>query len=177
MWTHAAPVVGGVREGRRNAYLRRCAPPGARAVQTRPRTAWHPVLKQPHRMGQGSAAPVTRPAITVKACAARRWRGGSVVPGTPAMLSAGTWLRTLEAHKSEDPLFTCVYNLCMGLWDHRVAGVGARAGLSLKGRGAIGEIRERSQSGHRGCEAVGGRLLAVGNAVGGWCWGMGMPLG
>ena len=28
------------------------------------------------------------------------------------------------------------------------------------------EIPERLQSGHRGCEAVGGRLLAVGNAVG-----------
>ena len=28
------------------------------------------------------------------------------------------------------------------------------------------EIPERWQSGHRGCEAVGGRLLAVGNAVG-----------
>ena len=36
----------------------------------------------------------------------------------------------------------------------------------MKGRGAIGEIPERLQSGHRGCEAVGGRLLAVGNAVG-----------
>ena len=36
----------------------------------------------------------------------------------------------------------------------------------LKGRGAIGEIPERLQSGHGGCEAVGGRLLAVGQAVG-----------
>ena len=40
------------------------------------------------------------------------------------------------------------------------------AGLCLKGRGAIGEVPERLQSGHRGCEAVGGRLLAVGNTVG-----------
>ena len=40
-------------------------------------------------------------------------------------------------------------------------------GLCLKGRGAIREIPGRLQSGHRGCEAVGGRLLAVGNAVGG----------
>ena len=36
---------------------------------------------------------------------------------------------------------------------------------------------ERLRSGHRGCESGWGRLLAVGNAVGGWCWGMGMPLG
>ena len=36
----------------------------------------------------------------------------------------------------------------------------------LEGEGAIGEIPERLQSGHRGCEAVGGRLLAVGTAVG-----------
>ena len=43
---------------------------------------------------------------------------------------------------------------------------GGGAGLCLKGRGAIREIPERLQSGHRGCEAVGGRLLAVGNAVG-----------
>ena len=41
-----------------------------------------------------------------------------------------------------------------------------RSGLCLKGRGAIGEIPERLQSGRRGCEAVGGRLLAVANAVG-----------
>ena len=39
-------------------------------------------------------------------------------------------------------------------------------GPCLKGRGAIREIPERLQSGHRGCEGVGGRLLAVGNAVG-----------
>ena len=43
---------------------------------------------------------------------------------------------------------------------------GGLPGLCLKGRGAIREIPERLQSGHRGCEAVGGRLLAVGNAVG-----------
>ena len=63
------------------------------------------------------------------------------------------------------------------------------AGLCLKGRGAIWEVPERLQSGHRGCEAVGGRLLAVGNAVGAdvgvWeclgvesgprCWGGGPP--
>ena len=48
-------------------------------------------------------------------------------------------------------------SVCMG---------GGGAGLCLKGRGAIGEIPERLQSGHGGCEAVGGRLLAVGNAVG-----------
>ena len=41
-----------------------------------------------------------------------------------------------------------------------------RPGLCLKGRGAIGEIPELSHSGHRGRKAVGGRLLAVGNAVG-----------
>ena len=45
-------------------------------------------------------------------------------------------------------------------------GGGGGAGLCLKGRGAIREIPDRLQSGHRGCEAVGGRLLAVGNAVG-----------
>ena len=39
-------------------------------------------------------------------------------------------------------------------------------GLCLKGRGAIWEVPERLQSGHRGRKAVGGRLLAVGNAVG-----------
>ena len=42
----------------------------------------------------------------------------------------------------------------------------AQAGLCLKGRGATREIPERLQSGHRGCEAVGGRFLAVENAVG-----------
>ena len=52
-----------------------------------------------------------------------------------------------------------------------LAGIAPRAqggggGLCLKGRGAIREIPERLQSGHRGCEAVGGRVLAVGNAVG-----------
>ena len=40
------------------------------------------------------------------------------------------------------------------------------SGLCLKGRGAIGEIPELSHSGHRGRKTVGGRLLAVGNAVG-----------
>ena len=54
---------------------------------------------------------------------------------------------------------------------------GGGGGLCLKGRGAIGEIPERLQSGHRGCKAVGGRLLAVGNPVGAgvgvweWLWG------
>ena len=38
--------------------------------------------------------------------------------------------------------------------------------LCLDRRGAIGEIPERLQSGGGGCEAGGGRLLAVGNAVG-----------
>ena len=37
----------------------------------------------------------------------------------------------------------------------------------LEGEGAIGAVLERLQSGHRGCESGwGGRLLAVGNAVG-----------
>ena len=36
----------------------------------------------------------------------------------------------------------------------------------MKGRGAIGAVPERLQSGHRGCKAVVGGLLAVGNAVG-----------
>ena len=40
-------------------------------------------------------------------------------------------------------------------------------GLCLKGRGAIGAVPGRLQSGHRGCESGWGRrLLAVGNAVG-----------
>ena len=51
------------------------------------------------------------------------------------------------------------------------------AGLCLQGRGAIREIPERLQSGHRGWKAVGGRLLAVGNAVGAgvgvWEWLLG----
>ena len=52
------------------------------------------------------------------------------------------------------------------------------AGLCLKGRGGHWGSPQRLQSGHRGCESGwGGRLSAVGNAVGGCCWGMGMPLG
>ena len=44
-----------------------------------------------------------------------------------------------------------------------------RPGLCLKGRGAIGAVPERLQSGHGGCASGWGRrLLAVGNAAGGY---------
>ena len=48
----------------------------------------------------------------------------------------------------------------------------------LEAEGAIGAVPGGCRAVTGGVKAVGGRwLLAVGNAMGGWCWGMGMPLG
>ena len=54
---------------------------------------------------------------------------------------------------------------------------GGRAGLCLKGRGRSGQFRSGRRAVTRDVKAVGGRLLAVGIAVGGWRWGTRMPLG
>ena len=50
-------------------------------------------------------------------------------------------------------------------------------GLCLKGRGGIGAVPERLQSGHRGCESGWGAVSGGWTCGWGWCWGMGMPFG
>ena len=50
-------------------------------------------------------------------------------------------------------------------------------GFARSGGGLGGRFHSSHRAVTGDAEAVGGRLLAVGTAVGGWCWGMGMPLG
>ena len=85
---------------------------------------------------------------------AARWRGCAWAPRCAAGVEAAA---VVMGHAS------CPGVLCAG----SVQSLGGGGGLCLKGRGAIGAVPERLQSGHRGCESGWGRrLLAVGNAVG-----------
>ena len=68
------------------------------------------------------------------------------------------------------------YQKTRGVWQVPVLR-GAAPGLCLKGRVPSGQSRGGCRAVTGGVKAVGGRFLAVGNAMGGWCWGMGTPLG
>ena len=77
-------------------------------------------------------------------------------PGGPERLRGSNGRRSAEDHLSGP-------SVLHGICTHTPF-----AGLCLKGRGGIGAVPERLQSGHRGCESGwgGGWFLAVGDAVG-----------
>ena len=54
---------------------------------------------------------------------------------------------------------------------------GRGGGFARSGWGLRGQFQSGCRAVTRDAKGVGGRLLAVGNAVGGWCWGVGIFLG